>query len=220
MGKRAKKRSASDGSTPLKQNDGFLYRGLIEWILRYLRYCERALPERFEERVRDLSATARTWAIQAAIGLPSYGDTDHGIERALPLRFRKLGKDVLGNALEDLAKRKLIHLDDSLSRQFKDGIFRIGQHPEGRRFIANGRLFYNIAAPTLEGATESAENGASMTQKIEVKDSPGTTVNQFIGPSNRASQNQAKDSLVQQGARLLIGWFSRLLSRSNKPKGT
>ncbi len=40
--------------------------------------------------------------------------------------------------------------------------------------------------------SQGSDNGASMTQKIEVKDSPGTTVNQIIGWSNCVSQVRAK----------------------------
>lgn len=67
---------------------------------------------------------------------------------------------------------------------------------------------------------QGGENGGSMGQRIEVKDSPGATVNQFIGSSNHVSQNQAKEGLLQQIGRQLLRWFSRLLSRPKKSKGS
>jgi len=75
-------------------------------------------------------------------------------------------------------------------------------------------------AEKSEKAPAGGENGGSMTQRIEVKDSPGTMVNQFIGSSNRASQNQAKEGFLQQIGRQIIRWFSLLFSRPSKPKGS
>jgi hypothetical protein len=70
------------------------------------------------------------------------------------------------------------------------------------------------------GAEQGGKNGGSMSQRIEVKDSPGTTVNQIIGSSNRASQNQAKEGFLQQIGRQLLRWLSGLSSRPHKPKGS
>jgi len=74
----------------------------------------------------------------------------------------------------------------------------------------------NIASKRSDG--QGGENRGSMTQRIEVKDSPGTTVNQIIGSSNRASQNQAKEGFLQQVGRQIVRWVSGLFSSPNKPR--
>lgn len=120
-------------------------------------------------------------------------------------------------------------LDTSLSNDAKDHELALAECYVDLKQIARQmteayrddieRLLAEVSTELEKHSGEQGcENGGSMTQRIEVKDSPGASVNQFIGSSNRASQNQAKEGFLQQIGRQLLRWFSGLLSRPNKPK--
>ncbi len=104
------------------------------------------------------------------------------------------------------------------SGQGTDVIYRFQQNYPDLAKLAD--FLPKVGEADVRAAAAGDKDGGSMTQKIEVKDSPGTTVNQVIGSSNRTSQNQAKEGFLQQIVRQVVRWFSGLTSRPNKPKGT